>query len=188
MGRLHEGEDNANEEEETLVVEPTIPVTHPGESCEVSSLKMEGYSEEVQQKLQEIQGGYKKFIAHMSTPINPVSGPNPLFPLVTEVKNLTPISFPTIMSKLVMASVRAPPTKLIHPKRTITHAVLIETIGESNYNPLGTIPPHTTQSSGDSTRPFTLKNLEAPWKFAGKGQPTATTWLTEMSHQTPTES
>ena len=39
-----------------------------------------------------------------------------------------------------------------------------------------------TMGGGDSARPFTLKNLEAPRKFSGIKHPVATTWLPKMSH------
>ena len=54
-------------------------------------------------------------------------------------------------------------------------------MAESNTRP-ARIEPTVLVSFGDPTRPFTLKKLEAHRKFFGKGIPTATTWLTEMSH------
>ena len=52
---------------------------------------------------------------------------------------------------------------------------------KSSARPAVTIPT-TTVGGGDSRRPFTLKNLEAPKNFSGIKYPAATTWLTEMSH------
>ena len=34
----------------------------------------------------------------------------------------------------------------------------------------------------DPRRPFTLKNLDVPGKFSGKGAPVATPWLAKMSY------
>ena len=62
--------------------------------------------------------------------------------------------------------------------------VPLETIVESSAKPTGTVPTATV-GGGDSGRPFTLKNLEAPRKFSGIKHPAATTWLTEMSHWIP---
>ena len=52
---------------------------------------------------------------------------------------------------------------------------------ESNTKPIGTIPM-ATMGRGDSTRPFTLKNLEVPNKFSGIKHPMVTMWLIEMLH------
>ena len=46
---------------------------------------------------------------------------------------------------------------------------------------LAVIVPMATMGGGDSDRPFTLKNLEAPRKFSGIKHPTVTSWLTEIS-------
>ena len=76
--------------------------------------------------------------------------------------------------------VRAPsPEEPIYQERTVTPAVPLETAAESSARPAITVP--TTTAGGDSGRPFTLKNLEAPGKFSGIKHPVVTTWLTEMS-------
>ena len=74
-----------------------------------------------------------------------------------------------------------PPTKPIHRERTTTPTAPLETTIESSATPMGT-GPTATIGGGDSARPFTLKNLEAPGKFFGLKHPAGTTWLTEMSH------
>ena len=57
----------------------------------------------------------------------------------------------------------------------------LETAAESSAKPAITIPMAAV-GGGDSSRPFTLKNLEAPGKLSGIKHPATTTWLTEMSH------
>lgn len=47
VASLHEDEDYANEEDETLAIEPTISITQLGESSKVLDLKMERYSDDV---------------------------------------------------------------------------------------------------------------------------------------------
>ena len=80
-----------------------------------------------------------------------------------------------------MSWVRAPPLEEpIHPQRTVTQVMPLETAAKSSTRPTGTVGM-ATMGGGDSARPFTLKNLEAPGKFSGIKHPTATTWLTEMS-------
>ena len=56
----------------------------------------------------------------------------------------------------------------------------LEIVAKSSARPAGTIPTATV-GGGGSSRPFTLKNLEAPGKFSGIKHPVVTTWLTEMS-------
>lgn len=183
VGSLHQGEDSANEEEGTLAIEPTIPITQTGESNEISGLKMEGYSEEVQQKLREIQRGYEEFITHMNTPVNPISRPNPLFPLIIAIITSKPIYFHPLVSGPVISKMRAPPIEPLHRERTVASAMLIETISKSNARPVGTLPVQMVSNSGDLGRPFILKNIEAPRNIFGKDQLATTTWLTEISCQ-----
>ena len=70
----------------------------------------------------------------------------------------------------------------MHRERTFTPAIPLETTAESNTRLVGH-EPTTSVSGGDPGRPFTLKNLEGPGKFSGKGTPVAMTRLTEMSHE-----
>ena len=60
----------------------------------------------------------------------------------------------------------------------------LEIGAKSSAKPTVTVPM-ATMGRGDSSQPFTLKNLEAPRKFSGIKHPAATTWLTEMSHWIP---
>ena len=81
----------------------------------------------------------------------------------------------------VISHVRAPPPEEpIYRERTVTLVVPLVIAIESNTGP-AVIVPTTTVGGGDSGRPFTLKNLDAPGKFFGMKHPTMTTWLTEMS-------
>ena len=57
----------------------------------------------------------------------------------------------------------------------------LETAAKSSAKPAITIPT-TTVDGGDSRRPFTLKDIEAPGTFSGIKHPAATTWLIDMSH------
>ena len=71
------------------------------------------------------------------------------------------------MSEAIIARVRAPPpTKSIYRGRSLSLIVPMD-IAESNTWLVGTVPP-TLVSGGDPSRPFTLKNLEAPEKFLAK--------------------
>ena len=79
-----------------------------------------------------------------------------------------------------IAWVTAPLASIVHRERIFTHAMPLETTAESNTRLAGQ-EPTTSGSCGDPGRPFTLKNLEIPGNFSGKGTPMATTWLTEMS-------
>ena len=90
---------------------------------------------------------------------------------------------PTVtLTEPVISRVRAPPPEEpVYRERTVTPAVPLETVAESSARPVITVPT-TTVGGGDSGRPFTLKNLEAPGKFSGIKHPAVTTWLTEMSH------
>ena len=91
-----------------------------------------------------------------------------------------PIGPIVTLTELVISRVRAPPPKEpIYRERAIALAVPLETAAESSARP-AIIVPTTTMGGGDSGRPFTLKNLEAPGKFSGIKHPAATTWLTEM--------
>ena len=55
----------------------------------------------------------------------------------------------------------------------------LEIVAESRARPIVTVPTATV-GGGDSGRPFTLKNLEAPGNFSGIKHLAMTTWLTQM--------
>lgn len=132
------------------------------------TVEVQDLSEETQRKLEELQRSYEAFREQTGAPaVSASSSLPPFFTTQTE-----PICLP----------VKVPPTEPLYRARTVTPAVPIETMAESSTRPAGTVPQVTAGSSGEVGRPFTLKNLEAPGKFSGKGQPAATTWLTEMSH------
>lgn len=76
---------------------------------------------------------------------------------------------------------RIPPIEPLHKERTFTPTLPIETMAKSSTKPTETIPQVTMGSGGDSERLFTLKSLEAPRKFFGKGQPDVSTQLIEMT-------
>ena len=80
-----------------------------------------------------------------------------------------------------IAWVTAPPASVVHRERTFTPAMPWETTAESNTRLAGQ-ELATSINGGDPRRPFTLKNLEAPRKFFGKGTPAVMTWLIEMSY------
>ena len=85
------------------------------------------------------------------------------------------------LTEPVILWVRASPlAKPIYRERTVTPVVLLDTVAQSNARPAVTVPT-ATMGGGDSGRPFTLKNLEAPRKFDGIKHPAVTTWLTKMS-------
>ena len=73
-----------------------------------------------------------------------------------------------------IARVTTPLASVVHQERTFTPAMPLETTVESNTRLVGQ-EPATSVSGGDPGRPFTLKNVEAPGKFFGKGTPAATT-------------
>ena len=86
------------------------------------------------------------------------------------------------LTEPVISRVRAPPLEEpIYRERTVTPVMPLETAAESSARPAVKVPTATV-GGGDSGRPFTLKNLEAPEKFSGIKHPTVTTWLTEMLH------
>lgn len=70
----------------------------------------------------------------------------------------------------------------LHRERIATPTVPEHTVAESNTKPVGIVPTHLGGNGGDTGRTFTLKNLEAPRKFSGKGELTMATWLIEMSY------
>ena len=92
-----------------------------------------------------------------------------------------PISTTVTLTEPVISRVRAPPPEEpIYRERTVTPAVPLETAAKSSARPAITVSA-TTVGGGDSGRPFTLQNLEAPGKFSGIKHPAVITWLTEMS-------
>ena len=88
---------------------------------------------------------------------------------------------PTLTEPIILWVRAPPPPKPKHQERMVTPIVSWKTIAESSAGPDGTIPMARV-GDGNSSRPFTLKNLEAPGKFSSEGASAATTWSIEMSH------
>ena len=155
--------------DETSSVEETPAISEPipsqagpsGETEEPIVLTGTSFQAELEQQLRRIQ---EMRLTKMPTGTESI----PIVPTVT-------------LTEPVISRVRAPPPKEpVYRERIVTPAVPLETAAESSARPAITVPT-TTVGGGDSGRPFTLKNLEAPGKFSRIKHPAATTLLTEMS-------
>lgn len=111
-----------------------------------------------------MRNNYEEFVAKSHDSTNPRS-----------------ISFLPMMSELMITWIGAPPIELVHFERIVNRIVPNKNVGKCNTKPIGTFPIQTVSSGGDLARLFVFMNSEAPRKFPRKGQPEATTWLTEMS-------